>query len=318
MNKNANNRYDIILNLMELNKQLLQCTTYEEVNNYRYKLLSFIEDTSILKNIYQDIIAKEDVLKKESEFNACINKIHSFIIALLNAHTKYKTFTLLRQKVSKMNTLEEVSLIENKEIIGSFIECPSLIYYPSLTLLLPPKNYLNLKIRNQPITNLSDLYSLFDDSDKVLEKLLLLMSVKYNFEFFLLNKDFFNIGIQENNFNAAFLYCVVYCVNKSLQTILQPKKDFDINIKASNHKYNDNSSLKTNNCPLTKEEIQILSLRKTLPSNKYKDIGQKLNPKLTEGNVSQKFLSIKNKLGANSPDEAVAIFERNYYLLGDN
>ena len=72
---------------------------------------------------------------------------------------------------------------------------------------------------------------------------------------------------------------------------------------------------KSLNCPLTEEEIQILKLRKNLSDNTYRNIGQNLTPKLTVGNITQKFSTIKNKLGVNSPDNAVNKFEENYYTL---
>ena len=72
---------------------------------------------------------------------------------------------------------------------------------------------------------------------------------------------------------------------------------------------------KSLNCPLTEEEIQILKLRKDLSDNTYRNIGQNLTPKLTVGNITQKFSTIKNKLGVNSPDNAVNKFEENYYTL---
>lgn len=317
MTENKPNRYDIILNLKELNKQLLQCTTYDEVDVCRYQLLSFIENTPRLKSIYQDVIAQEETLKRGGEFNTCINRIHSSIINLLNFHTRYRTFTLSRQKIFRSNHLETVSFIENNEKTYQFVDCPSLIYYPSLTIFLPPTNYLNLRKYNKPITYLGDLYS-FLDFTKIVQSGLLLMTLKYNFEYFILNKDLFNIGLQENNFNAAYLRCIVYSVNESLQEKLQNSKtDLTAGINNSNTSI---PQVNTQNpkCLLTNEEIQILRLRKILYPNRYKDIGQNLTPNLTESNVAQKFLTIKNKLGVNSPDTAVSIFEQTYYSLDNN
>lgn len=68
-------------------------------------------------------------------------------------------------------------------------------------------------------------------------------------------------------------------------------------------------------CPLTPEEINILKLRKTLPDNRFVAIGQNLNPNISQSNVAQKSLSIRNKLGVKTIDEAVRIFENKYFNL---
>lgn len=68
--------------------------------------------------------------------------------------------------------------------------------------------------------------------------------------------------------------------------------------------------------PLNNTELQILSLRKNWKDiNKkatHKNIGKCLNPPLSESNVNQKVLSIKNKLHATSIDDAIRIMEHKY------
>lgn len=301
MTENKPNRYDIILNLKELNKQLLQCTTYDEVDDCRYQLLSFIENTPRLKSIYQDVIAQEETLKRGGEFNTCINRIHLFIINLLNFHTRYRTFTLSRQKRFLSNHLETVSFIENNEITYQFVDCPSLIYYPSLTIFLPPTNYLNLRKYNKPITDLGDLYSFLDFTETV-QSGLLLMTLKYNFEYFILNKDLFNIGLQENNFNAAYLRCIVYSVNKSLQEKLRNDKiDTTAKRDTSNVEQSNNSTnytltykndiyyLNGNDLRLTHTEkiilTSIINLKKTTPKQ-CKNMKSRINKKSEKFGIS--------------------------------
>lgn len=68
-------------------------------------------------------------------------------------------------------------------------------------------------------------------------------------------------------------------------------------------------------CPLKPEEIQVLKLRKILSPNRYEDIAEHLETKSSKSGISQMFIRIKNKLGANSPDEAVAKYEKLYEEL---
>lgn len=71
-----------------------------------------------------------------------------------------------------------------------------------------------------------------------------------------------------------------------------------------------------NICPLNDTELQILAIRKNWNdiNNKatYKNIGKRLNPSLSESNVTQKVQNIKNKLGADSIDDAIRIMESEF------
>ena len=63
---------------------------------------------------------------------------------------------------------------------------------------------------------------------------------------------------------------------------------------------------------LKKDEFAILQLRKTLsPNNTYKEIAEHLSLRIKENGIKQKFASIKDKLCASSPDEAVSLLEEN-------
>ncbi len=74
------------------------------------------------------------------------------------------------------------------------------------------------------------------------------------------------------------------------------------------------------NHPLTDEEIKILKLRKNLsPNNKYKNIAEYLYSSsevlLTENNLKQKVKRINDKLGTNQIDDAIRIFETQFFIL---
>ena len=69
---------------------------------------------------------------------------------------------------------------------------------------------------------------------------------------------------------------------------------------------------------LTDEEIEILRLRKNLtPNNSYKDIIKYFAPKfkISENNLKQKVKRINDKLGTNYIDDAIRVFEKEYYVL---
>lgn len=73
----------------------------------------------------------------------------------------------------------------------------------------------------------------------------------------------------------------------------------------------------TKEIPLNKEELEILKIREFC-NNKgvnitQEEIGRKMTPRLRKNNVSQKVKDIKQKLGANSIDDAIRILESEEY-----
>ena len=75
------------------------------------------------------------------------------------------------------------------------------------------------------------------------------------------------------------------------------------------------SSLKTSNFNLTKIQIAFLRLRKDLPDNSFKNIAEKMseiyNKNITEATLKTCSYHLRNKLGANTIDQAVAIAKEN-------
>lgn len=91
-------------------------------------------------------------------------------------------------------------------------------------------------------------------------------------------------------------------ITANISTLLdKPKKSF----KKENKTPNVVPKKNTYKCPLSKEEIEILKLRESLEVKTYKNIGKNLKVPISEDNVTQKFRSIKDKLDAHSPDEAL-------------
>ena len=81
----------------------------------------------------------------------------------------------------------------------------------------------------------------------------------------------------------------------------------------------DNRNSITNKYKLTKEEINIISAKLALLNDGkkgiYKEIGKILTPKLTEGNVKQKVLNIKNKLCVESLDGAIRELDKQGFQI---
>lgn len=69
------------------------------------------------------------------------------------------------------------------------------------------------------------------------------------------------------------------------------------------------------NHSLNTEELEILKLRKHLLENTLENIGLKMNPKIKKNSMKQHSKNLRNKLGANTIDEAVRIFEDKFYKL---
>lgn len=218
MQDNQNFKNSIILKLKTINTKLSTCKDYNDVDLLRWELLSYIDGTPILTNIFTEIKNKHASLKNDGRYASFINQIHAYIIALLNVHMTQRVACITRSKLVDLPSFEKVELIDNNNyVLASFAEVPEFLYYPSLSVIFPPRNYLQIVLQTQNLTGLSDFYKLFDDT---LEAYLLMFSIMYTFEFSAISQDSFNLGVQENDFNAAYLACIIKAVNENLQTKL--------------------------------------------------------------------------------------------------
>lgn len=100
-----------------------------------------------------------------------------------------------------------------------------------------------------------------------------------------------------------------------LISFIDSKIKDNVSVMNTNTRIQDEDKKRT---PLTNEEITILTLRKNLtPNNNYKNIVKHLTPqfKISENNLKQKVRNINNKLGTNYIDDAIRVFEKEYYVL---
>lgn len=99
---------------------------------------------------------------------------------------------------------------------------------------------------------------------------------------------------------------------RSTLKIIETLKNYYAKTKLFDIKENDKLSI---NNGFTTEEINVLKLRKKESPNTFKDIGNKMVPSLSECRVKQISMNIRNKLSAQTIDEAVRKYEENFEKL---
>ena len=294
------NRYTILIKLKEMYNELLKCTNFTDVDLCRVQLLAYIEENSLLKDICQSI---DQQLTTNQPSVGIINRIHSYIITLENTHAHFRKIQIIRNKVYKFKDLEQVDIITTPGSSNNYIENPNMCFYPSISYFLDNNNDYLQQMKNKPqVEGLSDLYNLFDDT---IGLLFTNLSVQYAFEYILIRKIEYIIPAPlNNNFNAAYLYCIVCAVNKLLQHKVENYKMLEalpINktlgveplshekLKELNEGINDKSNL------LTPREREVYSLiEKTKPAIAEKLIIDKTTVQTHIENISKK-LNVNGK-----------------------
>lgn len=283
--------------IYELKKLLFETKTMslDLMSLQASKVLDYIYSNDKLKAEYERQMQKYKELEQNKEF---INARSDFL-SLLNAICN-KTFNDKdSNKIACSNFVEYTNFILNtlsNNVKEKFINainidsfsiinfCITLARYSSLeqSLVLSPENFKRLENFKQydeylPLHQLndSDLNSLFPSSKNYLANVLLLRS------------------------SLKLILISLILFFSDCHNIESPKTEETLCV----------------DCPLISEEIAILKLRKTLSDNRFATIGQNLIPNISESNVAQKSLSIRNKLGAKTIDEAVRIFENKYFNL---
>lgn len=225
-NSNTENRYKIILELKKLQNSLLQCTDFDACERCRLELLAYIEENPLLKNICKLMEEQQNKLLADENCMSILNRIHSFVITLENTHASLSQTKVIRNKVYKFEDFEQVSITIRSGEINTYVDIPSKLFFPSITHFSDRNiDYLQQIRSESQVCGLRDLYNLFDNQ---IGLLCTYLSVQYGFEYTLMKQSLSNLGLQTNNFNAAYLYCIVCAVNKLLQHKVENYKALEV------------------------------------------------------------------------------------------
>ncbi len=310
MRKAVINYYDLLLKLKQYDCELEvieENEKYRELDVLQTEIKSYIFANNILKKDFIESVRAYHSSLEQNEIKQKIEKIYNEIKVITNKN--------LEIQIDYSEIRNNIILAELNDF--DVIDYPEFFYYPSVILNKLDKHG---QLYNKPLTGgiLQLYYSIFKKNPMGLEMNNLLTNAA--FAFWAREES---ISFEDERFHFYFLIAAIHQVLKSLQMSVETAIYIDYYSLPEELLNKNFETIKTyknkkNKPGFTDEEIEILRLRKNLPNNTYKNIGANMSTKLSESNITQKFMKIKNILGANSPDEAVAKFEKAYYSLSDS
>lgn len=200
--------YNILLNLQKLNLKLTQSQDYDEINLCRYELLSYIEETPFLSNIFNKKRQGYIKLSKTADYKNWLEQLKSTIKTVQTLYTIEKNINI---RTRKYKSFEQVEIIETQEYCMDF---PQFLYFPSLYMLKPIKNIKWEKLK----IGLIGFYRMW--GTELLNIFVNASFSSFNLEYFLIDKDMFNFN---PNIGKYFLWCLVHKVNTNLQAEINNK-----------------------------------------------------------------------------------------------
>ena len=267
----------IILRLKELNNELRQCQTYDEVDLCRQKLLATISEIPSLNKLYNSKIKEVERIINNGEYKIVID-------SLLEQVTKKNNLdNCIAGGKIKIETSSRAKLFTyNQNVVA---DIPSLLFLPSLALIHATDDFFPDDYQKRD-NELSTLYYKFGDSfskiflnfrfKEIYLELPLIKSEKYS-------------AVNFKNFNTAFLYAVTYRTNLVLQNLIKEKwNDTQQSSRSGGTQPNNN---------LTNRENEIYNL---LKEHNYtaREIANKLN--LSQRTVENHISAILSKTGISS------------------
>lgn len=203
----------IISHLKELNNELRQCQTYDEVDLCRQKLLATISEIPSLNELYNSKIKEVKRIINNGEYKIVIDSLLEQVTKKNNldnciAGGKIKIETNNRSKL----------FTYNQNVVA---DIPNLLFFPSLALIHATDDFFPDDYQKRD-TELSTLYYKFGDS---LGKIFLNFRLKEIYLELPLIKSEKYSAVNFKNFNTAFLYAVTYRTNSVLQNLIKAISD---------------------------------------------------------------------------------------------
>lgn len=203
----------IILRLKELNNELRQCQTYDEVDLCRQKLLATISEIPSLNELYNSKIKEVKRIINNGEYKIVID-------SLLEQVTKKNNLdNCIAGGKIKIETSSRAKLFTyNQNVV---VDIPNLLFFPSLALIHANGDFFPSDYQKRD-NELSTLYYKFGDS---FAKIFLIFRFKEIYLELPLIKSEKYSAVNFKNFNTAFLYAVTYRTNSVLQNLINATSD---------------------------------------------------------------------------------------------